>query len=169
MISQKNTFLSTAYLQERLLIFRVINILIIFVFLVSCSSHRSQAPISSRNQPPSTKIMEHRVAPGETLYSIAWRYGLDYKGLARVNHIDSSYRIFPGQIIYLEDKASAVSQRNPAAQTASNQPKAPSTQSTRPAVVKKPPVVSSPVTPVVKSVPTTRPENKSTKDLAPGS
>ncbi len=105
MILRKNTDLSTAYLQVNSSFLWVINILIILCFLSSCSSSSPRAPISSRNQPPSTKVVEHLVAPGETLYSIAWRYGLDYKGLARANGIDATYRIFPGQIIYLTDNA----------------------------------------------------------------
>jgi lipoprotein NlpD len=47
----------------------------------------------------------HRVIQGETLYSIAWRYGLDYRYLAQRNHIASSYTIRVGQIIYLRGQA----------------------------------------------------------------
>jgi lipoprotein NlpD len=82
---------------------RVINILITYSILAACSS-TTKAPISSRAQPPSLKVVQHVVAPGETLYSIAWRYGLDYRGLAKVNGINSGFTIFPGQIIDLRDK-----------------------------------------------------------------
>lgn len=41
------------------------------------------------------------MAPGETLYSIAWRYGLDYRNLARANKIGSGYNIYPGQTLDL--------------------------------------------------------------------
>lgn len=104
MIFEKNTILSTVCLHNYSSCLKLIGILIAVFFLYSCSSGYSQAPISTRNQPPSAKIVEHIVAPGDTLYSIAWRYGLDYKGLAKVNRIDSSYGIFPGQIIRLDDK-----------------------------------------------------------------
>lgn len=43
----------------------------------------------------------HRVLPQETLYSIAWRYGFDYKDLARKNHIQAPFHIKQGQLIYL--------------------------------------------------------------------
>lgn len=33
----------------------------------------------------------------ETLYSIAWRYGLEWRQLARWNGIDAPYTIYPGQ------------------------------------------------------------------------
>ncbi|HEX5676664.1 MAG TPA: peptidoglycan DD-metalloendopeptidase family protein [Alcanivorax sp.] len=41
----------------------------------------------------------HTVAPGETLYSIAWRYGWDYRALAEVNDIGAPYTIYPGQTL----------------------------------------------------------------------
>ncbi len=37
------------------------------------------------------------VRPGDTLYSIAWHYGLDYRLLAKYNHIGKDYKIKPGQ------------------------------------------------------------------------
>ena len=43
----------------------------------------------------------HRVKAGDTLHSIAWRYGRDYEELADINKIKSPYRIYPGQKISL--------------------------------------------------------------------
>ena len=40
---------------------------------------------------------EHVVGKGDTLYSIAWRFGIDYRTLARANSIREPYTIFPGQ------------------------------------------------------------------------
>ena len=40
---------------------------------------------------------EHVVGKGDTLYSIAWRLGIDYRTLARVNSIREPYTILPGQ------------------------------------------------------------------------
>ncbi len=39
----------------------------------------------------------HLVRKGETLYSIAWRHGTDYRTLARINHIRPPYTIYAGQ------------------------------------------------------------------------
>ena len=39
----------------------------------------------------------HVVRRGDTLYSIAWRYGLDYRNVASWNRIEPPYTIFPGQ------------------------------------------------------------------------
>ncbi len=45
----------------------------------------------------------HRVKRGDTLYAIAWRYGLDYKELARWNGIGAPYTIYPDQPLLLSD------------------------------------------------------------------
>jgi len=42
-------------------------------------------------------LVYHRVRQGETLYSIGWEYGYDYRTLARWNGIDAPYVIKPGQ------------------------------------------------------------------------
>jgi lipoprotein NlpD len=78
------------------------------VFLSACLSSGTQAPISHRKPPPSTKLSTHTVAPGETLYSIAWRYGLDYRRLAAANQIDENFEIFPGQRITLRENYVAI-------------------------------------------------------------
>jgi len=44
---------------------------------------------------------EHVVRTGETLYAIAWRYGLDPAELARWNRINDASLIYPGQVIRL--------------------------------------------------------------------
>jgi len=43
----------------------------------------------------------YTVKKSDTLYSIAWRYGLDYKQLAKWNRIDVSSPIHPGQRLRL--------------------------------------------------------------------
>tara|TARA_R110002167_G_scaffold78913_4_gene218082 strand:- start:931 stop:1713 length:783 start_codon:yes stop_codon:yes gene_type:complete len=60
----------------------------------------------------------YRVESGDTLYSIAWRYGKDYRGLARANGIDNNYRIYPGQRLQLIEAESQVN--NPAGKPALN-------------------------------------------------
>ncbi|MEQ9416498.1 MAG: peptidoglycan DD-metalloendopeptidase family protein [Salinisphaeraceae bacterium] len=44
----------------------------------------------------------HTVARGETLYSIAWDYGVKWQNLARWNDIDPPYTIYPGQELTLD-------------------------------------------------------------------
>jgi lipoprotein NlpD len=55
------------------------------------------------------------VRPQDTLYSIAWRYGLDFHDLARWNNIGADYRIAVGQHLVL-----AAGGRAPAARKSPN-------------------------------------------------
>jgi len=52
------------------------------------------------------------VRPHDTLYSIAWRYDLDYRDLARWNHIGSDYRIAVGQVLVLQPASRAPAARS---------------------------------------------------------
>lgn len=45
------------------------------------------------------------VRPQDTVYSIAWRYGLDFHDLARWNHIGPDFRITVGQTLILAPAA----------------------------------------------------------------
>ena len=60
------------------------------------------------------------VRPQDTLYSIAWRYGLDFRDLARWNNIGPDFRITVGQTLILTPGRSAAPtvQRAPASATA---------------------------------------------------
>lgn len=58
------------------------------------------------------------VQPGDTLYSIAWRYGLDYHDVAAWNGIGSSYLIKPGQRLMLAAPARYIAARPPVESTA---------------------------------------------------
>lgn len=59
---------------------RVITLLVIVVLLNACGSH-----------------IYHVVERGETLYSIGWMYGYDYRQLAQWNGISAPYALNPGQ------------------------------------------------------------------------
>jgi lipoprotein NlpD len=49
----------------------------------------------------------HVVRSGETLYTIAWRYGRDYRDLARWNRLGDGSLIYPGQVIQLDPPSGA--------------------------------------------------------------
>lgn len=106
---------------------RVIKISIAFAFLSSCGNNSYIAPVQDFGQPPSKKLNTHHVAKGETLYSIAWRYNLDYKKLALANNLDSRYTIYPGQELRLDTSNVAVRAVPPkrAPHTSKTVPKAP--------------------------------------------
>ena len=58
---------------------------------------------------------QYLVAPGDTLYSIAWRYGLDYHDVAAWNDIGSDYLIKPGQTLRLSAPERYAARRAPVA------------------------------------------------------
>jgi len=55
----------------------------------------------------------HVVSSGETMYSIAMRYGWNYRELASANNISEPYQIRPGQVIRLDlEPSQAVARRS---------------------------------------------------------
>lgn len=55
----------------------------------------------------------YTVRRGDTLYAIGWRYGLDYRDIARWNGIGRDYRIDVGQRLRLRPPTGSVAQRSP--------------------------------------------------------
>lgn len=68
--------------------------------LVGCAHDPSRVPVveHSESEAPGGYYRVHR---GDTLYSIAWRFGREYRGLAAANGIGPPYLIRPGQRIYV--------------------------------------------------------------------
>ena len=64
-------------------------------------SHHSKPGVSQYGSDKEINI--HLVKPGETLFSIAWRYSLDYQHLAKINQIKTN-RIYPGQKLSLQER-----------------------------------------------------------------
>ena len=59
----------------------------------------------------------HIVRSGETLFSIAWRYGKDPADVARWNRLGDGSLIHPGQVIYLSPRPGTASRSSPPAQS----------------------------------------------------
>ncbi|MBU1619505.1 MAG: peptidoglycan DD-metalloendopeptidase family protein [Gammaproteobacteria bacterium] len=78
------------------------------LLLSACSSRQSPAPVTTLNDirnyykkyPQGQPGSVHTVQPGDTLYSIAFRAGMDYRQLAKLNNIAPPYRILVGQKIH---------------------------------------------------------------------
>lgn len=79
-----------------------VKILTASFLLTVCSGPKYRAPVVDLQQPPSLRIAHHTVATGETLYSIAWRYNLEFKDLARANGLSDPYILRPGQRLNLD-------------------------------------------------------------------
>lgn len=83
----------------------------ISIFLFGCSSRHVPAPVSSLNNnvndlghTVNINGVSYKVQKGDTLYSIAFSAGQDFRLLAKNNSIPSPYTIFPGQNISLLPK-----------------------------------------------------------------
>jgi len=75
----------------------LVSILTIMLFFTSCSSSKHS---NANEEKYNGRI--HTVSRGETLFSIAWRYGVDLKKLAAFNDIKPPYTIYPSQKIRLD-------------------------------------------------------------------
>ena len=93
---------------------RIFIILLVSLTLASCGGG------STWQDDPQT----HIVRKGETLFSIAWRYGKDAQTLARWNRIGDGSLIHPGQVIRLTPPAGSNS-RTTASSRSSQPPKKP--------------------------------------------
>ncbi|UVE16661.1 peptidoglycan DD-metalloendopeptidase family protein [Pseudomonas sp. LS44] len=131
--------------------------LALVILLSGCSSSPSNVQVVERGNnrataAPSRPAMtsgQYVVQRGDTLYSIAFRYGWDWKALAARNNIPQPYTIHVGQAIRFDGRSqssSAVAVVKPAARQtpAPVSPLPPS----RPAVAQAPVVVAPAQTPV---------------------
>jgi len=76
-----------------------------FLCLLSACTNNNYAPIYNLERPKTVTSGSYVVRRGDTLYAIAWRYGRDYRELARANGIRWPYTIFKGQRISLSKQA----------------------------------------------------------------
>lgn len=78
--------------------YRSCTAIVICLCLAGCGG-ATYAPVSERSlgTQSAPKSNQYIVKKGDTLYAIAFRYGLDYRELARRNGIGADYGIYPGQ------------------------------------------------------------------------
>lgn len=91
---------------------------LLLALLAGCSANW-KAPLETRGdsarhqhhsdtkKSPAIRAQSYRVQRGDTLYSIAWRSGNDFRRLARLNRIGPPYTIYPGQLLRLNAEASS--------------------------------------------------------------
>lgn len=80
----------------------------LLLLLAGCSFQASRpAPVESlshnysKHNKGNIKSDSYKVKKGDTLYSISWAAGKDYAEIAKINQLDKSYTIYPGQVLYL--------------------------------------------------------------------
>lgn len=86
---------------------KLFSVFLLVLMLCACSSRESPAPVTTLNDiknyykkyPQGETGSGYMVQTGDTLYSIAFRAGLDYRELAQLNNISPPYRIFVGQTL----------------------------------------------------------------------
>lgn len=77
----------------------------IFGFMmIGCSQPTYHVPIAELGQPPTEKIVTHRVERGDTLYGIARRYDVPLAALLHSNDLELFDTIVPGQVIFLDQR-----------------------------------------------------------------
>ena len=97
--------------------------------LAGCGGGGAIAPVHSPAEPAIPgSAREYLVGRGDTLYSIAWRLGVDYRVLAGVNSIREPFTIVPGQRLLIPEPGDAIpADPEPAAQVQDSSP-APASQ-----------------------------------------
>lgn len=93
-------------------LYRALRLLPFFVvpLIISCSNDGHLAPVVESSWRGHVNAAEtYVVLSGDTLYSIAFRYDLDYRQLAALNHLYAPYRLQVGQRLHTRIKSFKVS------------------------------------------------------------
>ena len=83
------------------------------LLLAGCGSG-GRAPIEDRQSPAAVGgVASERyvVRRGDTLYAIAFRFGMDYRSVAAANGIAAPYTIYPGQNLIIRPGREVVASR----------------------------------------------------------
>ncbi|MCC7516820.1 MAG: peptidoglycan DD-metalloendopeptidase family protein [Pseudomonadales bacterium] len=71
--------------------------------LTACKSSQQLPPIDQLEQPPSIRLNYYIASKDDSLYTVAWRYGVDFRDLAQRNNIAAPYTLHAGQKVMLAD------------------------------------------------------------------
>lgn len=93
----------------------VIATVLLCVSLAGCASSSGGVQVVDRNGPTREPVRsgQYRVQRGDTLYSIAFRFGWDWRALAARNRISQPFVIYPGQVIRFGSSAAATAASTP--------------------------------------------------------
>jgi lipoprotein NlpD len=97
-------------------LFKYCGLLFYCVIVIACTNRSLPAPVSELYQGKTFRDFEqqgysaktYQVEAGDTLYSIAWYSGNDYRDLARTNKISAPYQIRPGQLLTLVESVKTI-------------------------------------------------------------
>ncbi len=101
------------------------------VLLLSACSSTYDAKYSKENYGIESAPNTYIVKRGDTLFSIAWRFGLEQNSIARHNNITNPNKIYIGQKLYLKANVSSsqANESNPTGTTAGIETPAPTASS----------------------------------------
>jgi len=116
----------------------------LMLLLTACSGNNALAPIGredagryQQRPTPTPAPYSYTVRKGDTLYSISFRYGMDYRDVARINGIRSPYTIYVGQKLKFKGAPTTTTATRPApTKSTQSQPSSPSV--TRPSIPSQP-------------------------------
>ena len=105
------------------------SLLLLCLVVAGCGGGQALAPLGPRHNTAKTalKTNSYTVRRGDTLYSIAWRFNIDYRSLANRNRIRSPYTIYPGQTLSLAGSTVKPARTTAPTQATSRQPRGKST------------------------------------------
>lgn len=100
-------------------------VICVLLLLAACGGKQVSAPVGSyskSNYKPKKPPSIYKVQRGDTLYSISWRYGVDYKTLAKINNIKPPYTIYLGQRLKFKSSGQPTSTPKPKQTTKKSTP-----------------------------------------------
>lgn len=142
---------------------------LIAILVTGCASPTS-VPVQDRSrtkvvrQAPSVSSSSvYVVRKGDTLYSIAFRHGLSYRTVARLNNIDGNYQIYPGQRLVLKPNAQKIVRESSASVKKKTAPKSSTVSTVTKKPIKKPDTQPKTVEKRTNSVVKAKPKSSSVK------
>ncbi len=91
-------------------------VFLLILTLAACTS--TPAPVvEGWKQPP--EASDYRVQEGDSVYSIAWAFALDYRDLVRWNHLTEPYSLHQGQVLHMSSTTAGQPARSTSAPVSS--------------------------------------------------
>lgn len=76
-----------------------------FLLLTACENGHKPVPMEDSWNKVNSSQRSYTVQPGDTIYSIAWKFAKNYRQLAAYNHLTAPYTVTPGQRLRLNPKS----------------------------------------------------------------
>ncbi|MEX1666139.1 peptidoglycan DD-metalloendopeptidase family protein [Zhongshania arctica] len=148
--AKKDNFCAHKDVYIMTMLMKFFSIIGLIISVTACTTNGGSAPVSDRYNPSERPPPYYVVSAGDTLFSIAWRYGFNVKGLATANNLASPYTIYPGQALVLQESTrSIVAAAKPASSTKKSSANASRATASKPTASVKSPVTK----PIIKPAP----------------